>query len=109
MYCQENVSFRQSTLYSYEVSICYGFCFGLLLSIKLLKYILFVSILSEETVENQTLEYLVSQLHQFFKREDNFKGKVYSQLIQSLDFMFIVKVYLPISIYEHIFKINFQP
>lgn len=35
----------------------------------------FYSILSEETVENQTLEYLVSQLHQFFKREDNFKGK----------------------------------
>lgn len=37
------------------------------------------SILSEETVENQTLEYLVSQLHQFFKREDNFKGKYYIQ------------------------------
>lgn len=37
---------------------------------------LLYSILSEETVENQTLEYLVSQLHQFFKREDNFKGKI---------------------------------
>lgn len=47
-----------------------------------------MSILSEETVENQTLEYLVSQLHQFFKREDNFKvGCTLLMLIQHSDFL----------------------
>jgi len=45
-------------------------------------YKLFSSILSEDTVENQTLEYLVSQLHQFFKREDNFKGDIFIKCIE---------------------------